>query len=80
MVHISWWGTNVLLGSTLGDVPKVPQVLGQNSQDTKKIVYAQPRQKLLNGLGLKQPPPNDEGKQNYGCCAETSLFIVAKTM
>ena len=77
MVHISWWGANVLLGSTLGDVPKVP---GQRFAETKETLYIQPRQRILNGLGLKQPSPDNEGKQNYGHCAETFLFIVAGTM
>jgi hypothetical protein len=75
MVHISWWAKSVLLGATLGDVPEVP---GQRPGDTRQSFYIAPRQKILDGLDYKQPPKDQDGKQSYGRCAETFMFIVAK--
>jgi hypothetical protein len=73
MVHIAWWDKNVLLGATLGDVPYWPSPAA-----IKQKIYIQPRQTIMDGLGFQQPPPVEE-KQNYGHCAETFFFIVAKT-
>jgi hypothetical protein len=71
MVHISWWGANVLLGSSLGEVPEVP---GQGFEVTKETLYVQPRQRILNSLGYKQPPPDIKGKQRYGRCGDFSFY------
>jgi hypothetical protein len=76
MVHISWWGKTVLLGATLGDVPEVPR---ETSSGTRQNVYIEPRQTILNNLGFKQPRADPDGKQNFGRCAETFLFIMIKT-
>ena len=77
MVHIAWWDKNILLGATLGDVPEVPSG-GPKPWTTRQQIYIQPRQTIMDGLGFQQPPPNVR-KQNYGRCAETFFFIVAKT-
>lgn len=73
MVHISWWDKNVLLGSTLGDAPNVPS--GPDE------AYVKPRKIILGRLGFTAPKSSPEGieAQNYGRCAETFFFIVAKT-
>ena len=75
MVHISWWEEKVLLGATLGDVPEVS---GVPQWKTRNEIYIQPRETILTQLGFKMP--GQVGKtQNFGRCAETFLFIVAKT-
>lgn len=69
MVHISWWDTRILFGVTLGEFP--------NDKDKDAVVAA--RRAMLTAAQYQQPPPEGaRGKQNFGKCAETNLFIVAK--
>ena len=77
MVQITWWGKNVLLGATLGDVPDLPDA---PSWKAKFDFYKQPRRTMLTSppeLAYK-PPEGEAFDGRFGCCAETLLFIYAK--
>jgi hypothetical protein len=68
MVHIAWWGNKTLLGATVGTV-----VGG-----TRDEVYMGPRRWMLNKAGYSLPKAKSKGGSNYGSCAQTFFFIVAR--
>ncbi|RMZ86607.1 hypothetical protein DV736_g6167, partial [Chaetothyriales sp. CBS 134916] len=73
MVHISWWDTKVLFGATLGAFV---------AKETKAALISA-RQGVLTDNGYHQPPKGVSSRgdgQNFGACAETNLFIVAKLL
>ena len=75
MVHIAWWGKNVLLGATLGDVPDLPDA----PSNPKAAFYKGPRRTMLtNPPELAYKAPEGEAFGRFGNCAETMLFIYAK--
>lgn len=70
MVHITWWETKILFGATLGEF----------SSNDEKAELVKARQSMLKDAGYDEPPKGGPplGKQSFGKCAETNMFLVAE--